>query len=163
MAYTNPNVGFVNGALVGQSDLNAINNNILYIAGTTGAPFSAAATFTPTLTQSNTPALTSAVGRYLQTGKRVDAWVNITCNGAGTGGSSIIVGALPVASIAGATDAGHGVFSRAGLVYQLEAVFTTTTSVVFYVSTFGGQFGGSPATTLAASDVLQLTFCYEAA
>lgn len=124
----------------------------------------AAGTFTPTVTQSNSPALTTANGRYLQLGKLVFVWVFIAVNGAGTGANAIVVGNLPVAARSTSDGAaGHGNFQRSGLVYDLEAQFSTSTSVLFWVSAGTGQFGINPAVTLAAGDSLLLSFMYEAA
>jgi len=121
-------------------------------------------TFTPTVTQSTTVTTSTANGRYVQIGKLVIGSIDITMSGAGTGGNSIIIGALPVAAFTTSMTIGAGTYLQAGGTrYVLGLSMASTTTFGFYTHTGTGNFGVNPAVTCANTDILRATFSYEAA
>ena len=131
--------------------------------GLLGGTSFTASNFTPALQQSTIVTLSSAIGRYMQLGKLIVAWVRVAASGAGTPGVAIAITGLPVAQ-AGFNNAWcFGTFSRAGNPnYTLVGQAASSTSVTFYSGNAAtGLFGVNPAVTIASGDVVDVTFIYE--
>lgn len=121
-------------------------------------------TFTPTLTQSGAVTKTVTRASYIQMGKTVIVHCNLAITGAGSAGTAITLGALPVAAVSGAGITGAFKYLDAGTVlYAGTTEAASTTSVVFIVSGNANALGQAPSFATANGDVLQMTVTYEAA
>jgi len=148
------------GAALTESDINQ------YLMGEGGAW----TTWTPTLTQSGTVTATVTSAVYGRWGRLIVGQFRLSVTGSGTGSNAVTV-SLPV------TSARTGVPVGSGGVYDLSAVLNytgnvslnTTTTLGFEPQGVGvspnplGATGSGFTAALAAGDIVQAFFVYEAA
>lgn len=122
----------------------------------------AAATYTPTLTQSGTVTKTVNVANYTKIGRRVTGEVHVTATGAGGGAADIVVG-LPDTSVYSGSPS---IVIGSGMVFDASAstffsgvlIANTTTTAIISVHNSLDQMGSSPSFTLANNDQITYQF-----
>lgn len=151
----------------GQTYVDTTNNELEIYDGSAWAPFSYGAwtTWTPTVTQSNTPAQSTTDCRYMRLGRLVVATGQISFTGAGTG-SNAIVCTLPVTArtASGVPALGTFQYFDSGTTQrQGSAMYASTTTVNFSYDGYGNVMGNGDGLTIANGDILRVLFTYEAA
>lgn len=127
-------------------------------------PLSGWTTWTPTVTQSATPAQTVLDARYMRIGRTILGTAQINFSGAGTG-SNTIVCTLPVTA---RTPAGVPIlgtfqyFDSGATQHQGSAMYASTTTCNFSYDGFGSVMGQGDL-AIASGDALRVSFQYEAA
>lgn len=123
-------------------------------------------TWTPTVTQSGSVAVTASEARYIRTGAVVEAWCHVTVNTGATGssGSSVTV-SLPVtaAGHTAGTPIGVGTITDGtGAQYSVTVQYATATTVAFIADDASGTggFGIKPAVGLAQTDTIRFHIRY---
>lgn len=121
----------------------------------------AASTWSPVVTQSNTPAQTVNRATYFKIGRLVLLWVDITFNAAGTATNNIVLSNLPftMASTSGAFGS-WSYFDAGNTNFNGTVTGNTTSSVVFSYQAFGNSFGNGDI-AIANNDRLRAFFAYE--
>lgn len=130
------------------------------------------ATYTPTLSQgaASDIAKTTNYSKYNEVGGHVFVQARLTPSGAGVAGSGIAV-SLPTTAAAGAVGnvVGSGYYNDGGTQYQ-AVVYLATSTTVMLLSTHGtasastdDPIGVNPNIAVAASDVINVSFSFEAA
>lgn len=125
-------------------------------------------TYTPTLTQSNSPTKTVSRGAYHRAGRRISGDAVLTLTSAGTATNNILVG-LPaaVATTDVSTIIGSGWFFKisTGFLYffSLQKQTSTTCSLLIQANGVAGGYLGTTTVTaaLAIGDVITYRFDYE--
>ncbi len=151
-SWTDPNSNdLTTGQVLTQTVWEQVLGDILYLGGTTGA----FANWTPTITQSGTLTLSTAIGRYIQIGKVVIATVKVTINSTGTTANGIVLGGLPFTLSANSAGPFFGQYSDASVptVYQVIGI-PSGTSIALYGGNGSAALGVGPAFAAAASDTL---------
>jgi len=121
-------------------------------------------TYSPTITQTNTPTKTTHYAKYKQIGKTVFVNVHVTFTSAGTAGGRIKC-SLPIAvGDAGISQIGSGLFFDSGTAYYPgSAILIDANNVELYTHASANAFGSSPAVTIANNDELNFSLTYEVA
>ena len=121
-------------------------------------------TYSPTITQTNTPTKTTNYAKYKQIGKTVFVNVYVTFTSAGTA-SARIKCSLPIAvGDAGIHQIGSGWFYDSGTAYYPgAAILWDVNTVELYTHASANAFGSSPAVTIANNDELTFSLVYEVA
>lgn len=143
----------------------AVNANMDHLNDNVLAKLGQWTSFTPYLTQSNTPTKTYTYARYMKLGRLVIAQVYIVLTSSGTAGNNINVGIQGTAAQSGVPVGQFYVYdASAGLNYTGVAALATTTSVYGLVSGSAGVLGAAGFTAaLAAGDAVLYNIQYEAA
>jgi hypothetical protein len=124
--------------------------------------------YTPTLTQSGTVTKTVTYAKYTQNGKTVTVTMAMSVTGAGSAGSSILIG-LPVT--AAAATGNHGIGTAAVVDNSTSTRYTgiaqinsTTTFGIAPDSASGAPnfLGANPSFALASPDSIVAFLTYEA-
>lgn len=153
-----------------QADTNTLTVYSGSAWSTVGPVHGALTTFTPTVTQSNTPSQTVVRAVYTRTGRWVEGYAHVTINATGTAANNIIM-QLPVAANLGVAEfipIGTGFIRNATGVYYGELVVgANATDAVFQVRTQGSAttYLGTTSLTIAlvSTDKVSMHFAYEAA
>jgi len=120
--------------------------------------------FTPTLTQTGSVSFTATRARYRRMGTHVTVHVSLAITGAGTAGSALVLGGLPVAAANSEDLTGPFTYFDAGNTnYVGVTTPNSTTSVKFATHNNGNDLGILPNFATANGDVLRVTLVYEAA
>jgi hypothetical protein len=118
--------------------------------------------FTPTLTQGVSVTLSQALGLYTRLGNLIIFNITITTSSAGTGGSEVVLGGLPVAGLLrGIPGVGWYHPVGAGTLYRVVGLWNTSTSL-FLVGSDANvtRFGSNPAITAANGDTFNFSGWY---
>lgn len=143
----------------------AVNANFDHYNDYYGSMVGAWTTFTPTLTQSNTPTKTVTYASYLKLGRMVTGHVVMTVTSAGTAANPIIVG-LPVAMAGtGNLVIGSGwVYDASGVIgYSGALIRVTSTTAIIWAHGETNNVGADPNFALANTDQISYQFTYESA
>jgi len=118
--------------------------------------------YTPTITQTNTPTKTTNYAKYLQIGRTVFVNVHVTFTSAGTAGGRIRC-SLPIAvGNSSILQIGSGWFFDSGTAYYPgAAILWDVNTVELYTHASANAFGASPAVTIANTDELCFSLIYE--
>ena len=139
------------------------NGVILGAFGSTGAT-DTAGTWTPTVTQSGSVAVTINSARYRISGKLCHVQARLSVTGAGTAGNGIVIGGQPSAIQAISTEVliGHFLLFDSGTAYYTGAVRAVgAANWQMFGHLEGGSLGADPSFALAAGDVLYFAGTYE--
>lgn len=137
---------------------------------TIGPVHGALATWTPSVTQSGSVAVTVTLATYMRIGRLVFVSVYLSVTGTGTGANTVTIGNLPFTGRPAQASIGTGRIedSSASLVYH--GVLTMNSTTTFALFNTSGAFapnaflGGSGFTAaLASGDVITFSGWYEAA
>src|SRR5688500_15076466 len=133
MAWSSPRT-WITGEIATAAQFNAhVRDNIDHVYGSV-------TTFSPTVTQSGSVTLTTAIGRYRHVGNV--CWLHIFCDvgGTGTGGNNIVIGNVPAAvaprvsglfSSTGEVDVGDGFFFDSGTaLYRCISAFNAAATLL---------------------------------
>jgi len=129
-------------------------------------------TYTPVWTAVTTnPALGNGIltGQYLQVGKTVYYWLNLTCGSTTTFGSGIYSLTLPVACYAGATIFGYVRGFNSGVAtFDGQAIRVTSTTVQIELPTSAAsnamvRLSNTVPWTIKAADTFMISGTYQAA
>lgn len=168
MAWSTPRTWTV-GEVVTAANMNTyISDDLTVLYGSTWT------TFSPTLTQSGSVALTTATGRYQHVGYRCHLFIFLDPSGTGTGANDIVIGNIPAAIAPRATGApasgnadtpsGIGTFHDTGAaMYSVHWFFVTSSTIKGNATTSsaGSYLGTSPNFAIAAGDSLTVNITYE--
>lgn len=151
------------GYVVGGSGTGIKNSSLDTTAGALGGAWTS---WTPTVTQTGSVAVTNTSSEYIQIGKTVIARFNLEVTGSGTGNSAIVIGALPVTASTSAGPAGHGFINNVDVpvIYGITWQFASTTTLNgVWAGGTGTAAGVSPNFGFASGDTLIGILIYEAA
>ncbi len=159
MAWTTPRTWVTNETATAANFNTHVRDNLNALYGTDSS-------YTPTLSQGASTNISKTVtaARYIQTGRIVQAWVDLAATGAGTAGSNITV-TLPVTASGHSANQviGAGIYydASATTYYTIAAYLASTTTVQFIATNATGvSFGNVPAVTVASSDLLRFNVQY---
>jgi hypothetical protein len=141
------------------------NGVILGAFGAAG-PADSAGTWTPTVTQSGSVAVTVNSARYRIQGKLCHVQARLTITGSGTAGNGIIIGGQPSAIQAVSSEIiiGHFLLLDAGTAYYIGAIrAVTATNWQFFAHLEASSVGADPSFALAPGDVIYFAGTYELA
>lgn len=134
----------------------------------TGGAFN---TYAPVVVQSNTPALTTAAGRWWRAGRLIQGNAICVLSGTGTGGSAITVSppvntyasysSFSVLGIGAVFDNSAGFLYTADLVWDSASTLKLRRRVDGAAASYLGNAGFTAA--LASGDIIAIKFEYEAA
>lgn len=160
------------GMLTFQLDSNSLTVYSGATWSTVGPAHGALTSWTPTVVQSGSVTVTNTASRYRRTGRWIEGYFYLTVTGSGSAGSPVIISGIPAtASGPASLVIGTGGFSDAGtgnFYNPFGVALASTTSFDLRYSTGVtdprlGVTGTVFPNGLAASDILQGTFAYEAA
>lgn len=121
----------------------------------------------PTVTQGVSVTSTPSPAKYVSLGRFVQIMAEINITSAGTGGSGIVIGGIPLPLAAGYVMAGLTpagtvtVFDNGTAVYFGFANWITSTTLGIYDSNTRGQIGANPSFALANTDIISINITYE--
>jgi hypothetical protein len=127
-------------------------------------PINGWTTWSPTITQSNTPTKTTNDARYMRFGRLIIAYMDVAFTSSGTASNNIVC-TLPVtARTMGGTPAigTFRYFDSGSTNHAGTAVYASTTTCVFVYDAFGSSMGNTDF-AIANGDSLSVQFTYEAA
>lgn len=118
--------------------------------------------YTPTLTQGVSVSLSANTSTYVQIGKIVVAFINITASSAGTASNEIQV-SLPVTAANSTGSIGSFRYFDAGTAHYVGTCELVSTSVVAMYRDNSSSTLGSGGPTVASTDFIHMTIVYMAA
>ena len=153
-----------------QADTNTLTVYSGSAWSTVGPVHGTLTTFTPTVTQSNTPTQTVVRAVYTRTGRWVEGYAHVTITSTGTAANNVVV-QLPVAANLTTVEfipIGSGFIRNATGVYFAELIVGSgSTDALFLVRTQGvaATYLGATSLTVALvnTDKVSFRFAYEAA
>lgn len=166
MAWTTPRT-WVAGEVVTAAYMNAnVRDNTNHLYGSTWT------TFSPTMTQSGSVALTTATGRYHYVGYRCTLHIFLDPSGTGTIANDIVIGNIPAAiapRVSGEISAGNQE-GALGNGYYFDSGTGGYTGICFFASSSTlkmkqanqtANVGTAPSIAVAAADSMHLDITYE--
>lgn len=122
-------------------------------------------TWTPTVTQPSTISLAATTARWTRIGRTVIGNANVTVNGTGMAGNSVLM-SLPVPAAAAFPAIGSAwIYDNSAVVrYVCVADLASTTAMNFaHDASAASYWGGAPSIGLGSADQIRVSFTYEAA
>lgn len=124
--------------------------------------------WTPTVTQSGSVAVTVNTATYQRTGRMITCRMQVTCTGTGTGATAIVIGGMPVTAAVSVGAFGQGYLYDASAPATYPFIVTLASSTTFNLSSTSANAATislgvtSFTAALTTNDIINCSFTYEA-